>query len=268
MQSSQQTDQQPEQEQQETSSHQTSISDQPPIITYPEFLTKPPRPPPLITPDNLLASLYAVGAVSTILYGTSRYIISPMVGTLTDARHELHASAAAKLTTMISKLEAAVSEVPGDIVKIAGGETGYGDDDSSAGDPTELFHRDFGTQTSASPQEPTPHLLSTLREETPLARQTRQLATIISSLAALRDDVVSQAEDLADVKTHAEALRDDVDALAYGRAGDFSTGTVSYSPYGGVRRSEPDDEIKRARDGIRRLKGALLSARNFPASTR
>ena len=65
-------------------------TDQPPIVTYPEFLTQPSKPPPLMTMTTFLNTLCAFGGLSTLIYGTSKLVLAPMVDSLTDARLELH----------------------------------------------------------------------------------------------------------------------------------------------------------------------------------
>jgi hypothetical protein len=56
-------------------------------------------------------------------------------------------------------------------------------------------------------------------------------------------------------------FKDELDELSYS-VNDF---VGSSSLYGYGRSSEPDDEIKKAKENIRRVKGVLLSARSFPA---
>lgn len=57
--------------------------DQPPIITYPEFLTTRARPTPLITKPRLLTTLYTFTLLSLLLHGTSTYLVTPMLTPLT-----------------------------------------------------------------------------------------------------------------------------------------------------------------------------------------
>jgi hypothetical protein len=50
---------------------------------------------------------------------------------------------------------------------------------------------------------------------------------------------------------------------------DFTPGSYTMmSTMAGASKNEPDDEVRKARDNIRRIKGVLLSTRSFPASTR
>ena len=58
-------------------------------MTYPEFLTKPTRPPPLVTRDGIFNTLYAFAGLSTALYGVSKFIVAPWndkYGTFPDGK--------------------------------------------------------------------------------------------------------------------------------------------------------------------------------------
>ena len=145
--------------------------DRPPIVTYPEFLTKPAQPPPLMTANGFLNTIYAFGGLSTLLYGTSKFVVEPMVQSLTEARISLHDSAKQDLEKLVDKLESIVSEIPAaakknQLVHTGGaGRDGEEDNDdakSSYEDPAELFHRDIGVQTSlpSSPVDPTAPFLA------------------------------------------------------------------------------------------------------------
>ncbi|GKT51893.1 uncharacterized protein ColSpa_12074 [Colletotrichum spaethianum] len=244
-------------------------TDQPPVVTYPEFLTKPTRPPPLITANGIFNTLYAFAGLSTLLYGTSKYLVAPMVENLTEARCDLHDTTSKNLAKIIEKLESTVSEVPAAKTSTANAEA-YKDDASSvsADDPTEMFHRDIGTQTSipSTPKFGEPGFGTTTEDKNKSVseRQADKLARLHSSADLLKSTVVSDAEDLADLKSRMDVLKDDLVQLAYPSPQDYG----SYSLYGGPRKNEPEDEIKKARDNIRRVKGVLLSTRNFPASAR
>lgn len=258
----------------------TKKEDRPPIVTYPEFLTKPQRPPPLVTVNGFLNTLYAFGALSTVVYGASKYVVEPMVNTLTEARISLHDRANQDLAKLVSKLEQTVSEIPPmrpkAAKKAAAADSIAGDDAvSDYDDPTELFHRDVGVQTSLPP---TPFgdragsfssSYSKPQAETATAEQAERLSSLLSSLREVRDGLAAQGESYDDVKTVLEALQDDLDRLsgAAAAATDFVGGFSLYG-MGGGRPNEPDDEIRRAKENIRRVKGVLLSTRSFPTSAR
>ncbi|KAK4133273.1 hypothetical protein BT67DRAFT_443177 [Trichocladium antarcticum] len=244
--------------------------DRPPIVTYPEFLTKATRPPPLVTVNGFLNTLYAFGALSTLVYGTSKYVVEPMVNALTDARISLHDTANQDLAKLVAKLETTVSELPPPKPSLT--ETDA-DNASHYDDPTELFHRDIGVQTSApaSPslhyqqqqQQQPPALTPLTSTTTPLQHQTARLRTLTALTKSLTASVVTQTESYSDVKRVLDLLGDDLDKLeAAAHTTDFVGGT-GFGLYGAASRNEPDDEIRRAKENVRRVKGVLLSARSF-----
>ncbi|KAL1850686.1 hypothetical protein Daus18300_012829 [Diaporthe australafricana] len=264
-------------------------ADQPPIITYPEFLTKPAKPPPLITASGLLNSLGIVAGLSTFVYGATKYLVSPMVDTLTEARVEFHENANKNLTQLVEKLEHAVSEIPESYhaagrkaaltnTNAAGGYTDAVDDDASSyDDPTELFHRDVGVQTSPPS---TPGLagdlggLSYPTDSAAAAKHSSLVTTqqhadkmgrLISSIRGLTADLASQADGFGEAKSVLDDFGRDLHTLTYPPE---SFGVGSSYLYGAAARNEPDDEIKKVKSNIRSVKGVLLSTRSFAAPTR
>ncbi|AEO71326.1 uncharacterized protein THITE_2123540 [Thermothielavioides terrestris NRRL 8126] len=251
--------------------------DRPPIVTYPEFLTKPARPPPLVTVKGFLNTLYAFGGLSTLVYGASKYVVEPMVDALTEARISLHDTANQDLAKLVAKLESTVSKIPPlkptAIVKTNPAADDDNETASSYDDPTELFHRDIGVQTSlpASPvlqhqaPQPTGQQGTTATATTTTAAQTQHVASLTATLKSLSEDLVDQTEALGDVQTVLGLVKQDVAQLeAAAVSTDFVGG--GFSLYGAAGRNEPDDEIKRAKENIRRVKGVLLSTRSFPGS--
>lgn len=238
--------------------------DRPPIVTYPEFLTKPARAPPLVTANGFLNTLYAFAGISTLIYGTSNFVLTPMVESLTEARVSLHDTANQNLGKLVTKLEDIVSEIPGAKKADSTGLPFEDDEDTEYDDPTEMFHRDIGVQTSlpSSPVEGTGQTL--MLTESPSIQQARRLRELVASAKEISGGIIAHSEDYADVKTLLDVFKDEMDQLSY-PIHDF---VGSSSLYGGINRNEPDDEIKRAKENIRRVKGVLLSARSFPAGTR
>lgn len=216
-----------------------------------------------------------------------------MVDSLTDARVDFHQNASKNLSQLVEKLEQAVSELPPGYDSIgkavaAGNDkkamstaiaTPPSDDsDSNYDDPSELFHRDIGVQTSLPPSTPstpsTPDPYGennydrgngkkrTLAQET--QHQADRLARIQVGMRQLSHDVTQSAEDLAATKDVLSVFSSDLHSLTYPPE---SYGVSSSYLYG-ASRNEPDDEIKRVKTSIRSVKGVLLSTRSFPASTR
>ncbi|EEY17542.1 conserved hypothetical protein [Verticillium alfalfae VaMs.102] len=147
------------------------------------------------------------------------------------------------------------------------------DTGSEAEDPTELF-----TATSASrPRCPRPPAGPSTRAPLPPPPRlpphpeahARRLADLTASLRGLKDAYVTQSEELADVKTAMDLLKDDLGQLTFPSAQQQSDFVGGFSLYGSsAGRKEPEDEIKKAKDNIRRVKGVMLSTRNFPTSSR
>ncbi|KAI4867164.1 peroxisomal membrane anchor protein conserved region-domain-containing protein [Hypoxylon rubiginosum] len=246
----------------------SSTSNSPPIITYPEFLTTSSRPPPLITPTRLANILAVSGSIWTALYGVARYAVNPMVENLNDSRSDYYAHVNERLGQLVEKLEDVVSEVPyknGKPLKSKHDEGAYEDDESTFSDPTELFHRDFGTQTSPMMlAEDRPSSRNTPNQaDKPVDAQVRRLAALRASVRELNDMHIRRAEGSADINARLREIRDEVDKLGAPAMMDFST---SYDGLGYGRRSEPDDEVKKAKDAIRSVKGMFLSTRSFPTA--
>lgn len=187
-----------------------------------------------------------------------------MVDSLTEARLSLHETANQSLEKLVTKLESTVSEIPAAKKADSQNHPYEDDEDTEYDDPTEMFHRDIGVQTSI-PSSPVDYANHTLPAESTSAQQARRLKELVASAKEVSGGLVTQSEDLADVKTILDVFKDDMDKLRY-PVHDFSTGGGSL--YGGANRHERDDEIKKAKENIRRVKGVLLSARSFPAGTR
>ncbi|KAH6960000.1 hypothetical protein BKA56DRAFT_624032 [Ilyonectria sp. MPI-CAGE-AT-0026] len=223
-------------------------TDRAPIVTYPEFLAKPARPPPLVTTERLLNTLYGVVGLSTLVYGTGKYVLGPMVDAQTEARAEFHETTVRNLDALVSKLEKTVSEVP-PVKKQATGTSAAGDDESEAEDPTEI------TMTMAKNKD--------AGGESTTKKQADRLAGLTKTLSGLKDEFRSESEGMDGIKTLVDVLRDDLDSLTY-----TGQSASTYDLYGRSRKPEPEDEIRKVRDNIRRVKGVLLSTRNFPPTAR
>ncbi|KAI6355643.1 hypothetical protein MCOR25_008136 [Pyricularia grisea] len=256
-----QQQQQRHQQQPQQQSQPTQKSDQPPIVTYPEFLTKPPRPPPLITATTFLNTASAFAGLATLIIGTSKYVLSPMVESLTDARIDLHRSASDGLSRTIEKLEGIVSEVPPPpTTPDKNSRTAKKMDDhdsasSDGGDPTELFHRDVGVQTSP-PQ--TPSITTMTQKPSAIESQVTRLAKLTASVREMSASYATTAETHESTSVVLGHLSADVDKLRTPVA-TRPAGTVYYRAF-----AEPDDQVKAVKQSIRSVKGVLLSARSFP----
>ncbi|EXJ90825.1 hypothetical protein A1O1_03930 [Capronia coronata CBS 617.96] len=250
--------------------------DIPPIITYPEFLLKPQKPPPLVTFERLANAAYVFAGISALTYGASKYIVAPMLETLTEARHELAETARADLETLNKKLESTVSHVPYFASSTVSQKNKYQDYDEDVesvdSDPTELFHRDIATQTS--PARSRSASRSSLQEapaQDPTVTQSARLTSLHGTLSSL----------LTSTTTHFshDRLKDQMSQLQ----GMLVKMETSYNPfqidYGSsfpghsvaddknkLKKPASDSEASKFKAEIRSFKGALLSSRNFPTA--
>lgn len=183
-----------------------------------------------------------------------------MVASLTSSRHELADTAQTNLDKLIVKLGGMVSETP---QKLLGSRERDVQDSDSDSDPSELFHRDIGVQTSL-PTTPTQSRPASPPPATrALDEQSRHLHRLTSHIRDLNEASTSEGQDVANLSTTVSVLREYLDSLAY------IPPTYSYGSgggmYGGNQKQETlDDEISKVKAQIRGVKGVLLSARSFP----
>lgn len=265
-----------------TASTKPPIRDIPPIITYPEFLMRPEKPPPLVTFQRLAYAAYGFAGLATLTYGASKYLMQPMLDSLTSARHEFAETTIQNLEKLNSKLENNVSHVPymtsSALLKHKEGEDGYDDDDVETidSDPTELFHRDIATQTSPKQSRTasmsTSTSMSLHRDANPTASQEKRISTIHSSLASILGDTSSATANTESLKSTVEDLQGYLDRLNYS-SNTFQTNYDHILP--GIeaqknisKAKDPDDAADKFKAEIRAVKGALLSSRNFPTGGR
>ncbi|CEL00620.1 hypothetical protein ASPCAL00218 [Aspergillus calidoustus] len=275
-----------------TQSNTSAPRDVPPIITYPEFLLHQSKPPPLVTLRSVLYTLYGAAGLGATFYTASEYIVKPMLANLTDARHDLASTTEANLKKLNEKLEQNVSQIPPSLLTkpiISSAQSVVSDEDgldieSITSDPTELFHRDIGTQTTQDLTNPPPAVTSSAATEPEKPTPTSTALTHQKRL----EQIGTQLRDFADTQTTSSTLQDTtrsrisdlqryLDGLLYSKSSSYpysaTTGYGMYSTPGldsgsgaatGVGKGE-EDAISGFRAEIRGVKGALLSARNFPS---
>lgn len=205
-----------------------------------------------------------------------------MVANLTSARHELATTAQENLHKLNEKLEQNVSVIPAHLTARETNpdeEDELKDDDSVTSDPTELFHRDMGTQTTP---DVSPAREIRAKTENPLDAPVEAVSHHMSRLNLIQAQLREVAELEKDSTSHDDSMRTGLtdlhhylDGLIY--AAPTYTAAGSYGLYGGntsggldggstgVGKGE-DAAIASFKAEIRGVKGALLSARNFPAS--
>ncbi|CZT18147.1 uncharacterized protein RCC_03987 [Ramularia collo-cygni] len=232
----------------------------PPIITYPEFLLSAHKPPPLITPSRVITTIYAATGISALLYGASRWLVTPMVQSLSASRHELLTHSTSKVDEFNEKLSKIVSQIP--VPPPKEGEAKEAEDDSSVdSDPTELYHRDMGTQTSDLPTNPAPP------QKSPADRETSILNIIESHFAELSDSSDRVAEANKDRQLTINKFRHLLDGMVYNMDG---LPTWEAGSDGAMMMKAPGqgkgDMVEELKKEIRGVKGVLLSARRFPST--
>ncbi|KAL9081458.1 MAG: hypothetical protein Q9157_000016 [Trypethelium eluteriae] len=251
-----------------------SAPDVPPIITYPEFLVHSQNPPPLITARRLLYTAYFTGGIVAAFYGLSKYIIGPMTESLTEARHDL----ASHTQTLIQELNERISKIisaapPANKVLHQQYADTSSDTSDTESDPTELYHRDFGTQTSpyVSRRPSTTETTDTTRpsgRETLVEGHQNRLQIMRSHLSELLDKGKREETSIEDSKNIVKDLGHYLDTLTYPA---LSYSNYNYEGMYGMdngQKSVKDDAIDAVKKEIRGVKGVLLNARNFPSSVR
>ncbi|GAM84916.1 hypothetical protein ANO11243_029180 [Dothideomycetidae sp. 11243] len=231
--------------------------DTPPIVTYPEFLVKPQKPPPLVTVGRLLNTAYVAGSLAAAFYGVSKYLIEPMTDDLIEARHEFATHTAERVEDLNAKLAGAVSKVPEP--KRATDALADGTE-SVTSDPTELFYTDVGVQTSP----PHSRRSSSASSAVPsVAEQhAERLRRMRAHLDTMLDAEVSNRDTNGVLDHELGQLREYLNGLAYAPPAAVVEYGVWTTPEDKKRKKDAVGEL---RDEIRGVKGVLLSARRFPA---
>lgn len=231
----------------------------PPIITYPEFLEDARKPPPLITPMRVLNATYIASAIAAIAYGASTFLVKPMAASLTDARHDFASHGQSKIDEFNERLSTLVSKIP---EPKADKEDAESDDvESVASDPTELFHRDIGTQTSPSISPPPSTANAQPGDKTADDKQNERLSIIKSHLDEILAGVEAGAQPAKDRLEEANKLRHHLDTMMYRvQTANVWNGGFSAEPKPGTEAVDAIEEVKKE---IRGVKGVLLSAKRF-----
>jgi hypothetical protein len=188
--------------------------------------------------------------------------------TLSEARHDFFTHAGTKVDEMNGRMSKFVT-IPATkaLVKKKDAE----DDDnasvaSDASDPTELFHRDIGVQTSPSlSRNQSSWSLSDTDPSTSesLAHQEARIGSITSILRDIRFSRDSSGNKEKEVSAQIDAYTKYLGDLMY------STPPYKYQNSFPTWNStstaiNSNDEIDKFKNEIRSMKGAMLSTRNFP----
>ncbi|KAE9983638.1 hypothetical protein EG328_003054 [Venturia inaequalis] len=238
----------------------------PPVITYPEFLVHSSKPPPLVTTDRLLNTAYIAAGLYATIYGLSKYIIGPQQAALSESRHEFLGHTKTQVERLNFRLSTMVSKAPPSRPATSSGLDQADDkSETSDEDPTELFHRDFGTQTSPSlSRRASSSELSDLRPADVVSGHENRLKIMASHLRDLQQSNSSIEEKEDNVTKQLTSLTSYLNDLTYSSPY-YRYGGGNYGGWSGTDTSgNKDDEIDKFKTEIRGVKGVLLSTRNFP----
>lgn len=242
-----------------------SPANPPPIITYPEFLIEAHKPPPLITPSRLISATYFAAASAALLYGASQYLVTPMVASLTQVRHEFSTHTQSKVDEFNDRLSKIVTKVP-EPRRDGSLDVDLSEVESISSDPTELYHRDMGTQTSPPPPSTSSHSIGPPPDPKRdiVAYHAKGLTIMRDHLSEITEGLEKVAETEKDTKLAVNAVRHELDTMLYASPGVMMWGqgedTLTKSP------PHKDDAVEELKREIRGVKGVLLSARRFPSA--
>lgn len=219
-----------------------------------------------------------------------------MTESLTHARHDFAANAQERVDELNEKLLQTVSRDPAmdgslDLSAAAVGQRRRVDDDGdgdadSDSDPTELYHRDFGTQTAdlgppsarkSSDASSNPYGSAWSNNEPdpdPTIASTNFLTYLRTCASTLTTDhLVPETESAQEISTVIRVLNEYLESMAYPASRDGGAYGGSYSVIDnhgagqgvfGTEGKKKVDEVGNLRAEIRSVKGVLLSARIFP----
>ncbi|KAK3048462.1 hypothetical protein LTR09_010126 [Extremus antarcticus] len=246
----------------------------PPIITYPEFLVEAHKPPPLITPARILTTAYIASGAAALIYGASKFLVTPMSDSLTDARHKLATHSQSKIDEMNEKLTQLVSKVPDSgTTKPNTSDAEAGDDNESmTSDPTELYHRDMGTQTSP-PTSRTSSLSVAGGAGGEKAAPSDHQETVLKILSSHLNEFVERDMKLTTANEYKQdslgKLRSYLDGImytnaAYGNMWSEGGWGDEVGKEKDKKKEKEEDVVEELKKEIRGVKGVLLSAKRFP----
>ena len=225
---------------------ENSAGDNPPIITYPEFLLRTQKPAPLVTTQRLLAATYVAGGAAAAMYGLNNYLLQPMAESMSSARHSFFETAQSATSRLNEKLCTVVSKIP-DVVE------GAEEDSEDGEDPSRYFTRTIATQTlpesEVAAQSDTKIIVKPVLQEH---------STNLTKLNGLLVDAEHVGTDtLSSLDQSVNGLTQYLNELpTFGKTGvTQAAGSTGTTP----------DAIIKVRSEIKAVKGTLLSARNFPS---
>ena len=194
-----------------------------------------------------------------------------MQAQLTESRHDLLTHSTNQLDAFNSRLAGLVSKQPTTGVNSRPGTSlkraeEREDDASETSDPTELFHRDFGTQTS--PPSSRRNSLTTPADAPSTSDDATTLANLtLTSLSHQLKDLTFKSEASQEKDKTSKELADlvtNLNEMAYTSSSYYKYGAGSSAGYGWASGEKAqDDEIERLVKEVKALKGRFLGVRNF-----
>jgi hypothetical protein len=190
-----------------------------------------------------------------------------MTQTLAETRHDFATHTKEQLEELNSRLGDVVSVDPATkpnpkIIDVS-------DEVSEAdSDPTELYHRDFGTQTTPTLSR-RPSVSIVLEEEPVVAGHESRLKIMTSHLKELEATRSNDTASADSLKTNLSDLTTYLSEMSYQNQYYSGMGGMYGNNYGVPKSKDgKDDQMEVLKSDIRAVKGVLLSARNFPAGGR
>jgi hypothetical protein len=201
------------------------------------------------------------------LYGFSKYIIAPMTQNLTESRHDFAAHAHEQLEEFNKRLGQVVSIDPA--CKTQSKTMDIVDDISEAdSDPTELYHRDYGTQTTPNLSR-RPSVSSGIDPESTVTVHENRLRAIKLHLEELESTRTNGNASADSLKTKVTDLTTYLSEMSYQNQYYSNMGGLYSANYSSLAAKDgKNDQIEVLKNDIRAVKGVFLSARNFPAGGR
>jgi hypothetical protein len=201
------------------------------------------------------------------LYGLSKYIVAPMTQNLTESRHDFAAHTQEHLDEFNKRLAASVSVDPATQTKAK--STDAADDVSEAdSDPTELYHRDYGTQTTPDLSR-RPSVAGANDPEPIVTGHENRLKIIKSHLQELEATKSNDTSSANSLRTKVSDLTSYLSEMSYQNQYYSNMNGLYGSSFGlsGAKEGK-NDQIEVLKGDIRAVKGVFLSARNFPTGGR
>ncbi|KAK5111569.1 hypothetical protein LTR62_004865 [Meristemomyces frigidus] len=238
-----------------------------PIITYPEYLVSAHKPAPLVTPARVIYATYFAAGLTTLFYAAGNFLVKPMTDSLTEARHDFATHSASKLEEFNERLSGIVSKVPDTPSPHGALEIEAGDAESVTSDPTELYHRDMGTQTEPPPpKHSSDPFIPDITGADPVASHATRLDTITSHLNSLTQGLETYKASHSERKESMSKLRHSLDLMIYGSSMSSQWEDPIDEPGKISSKKAEFEAFDLLKKEIRGVKGVLLSARRFPGA--